>query len=80
MKVTVVGKSRRAGTSKQGKAYDFTTIMAEYSMRSNDDNDGVQVDRINVDARMMPYSLIVVGTTYDLDFDRNGYLLGIEEV
>ena len=80
MKVTVVGKSRRAGTSKQGKAYDFTTLMAEYSMHANDDNDGVQVDRINVDARMMPYALIVVGSMYDLDFDRNGYLLGIEEV
>lgn len=80
MKVTVVGKSRRAGTSKQGKDYDFTTLMAEYSMRVNDDNDGLQVDRINVDARMMPYALIVVGAMYDLDFDRNGYLLGIEEV
>lgn len=80
MKVTVVGKSRRAGTSKQGKDYDFTTLMAEYSMRANDDNVGVQVDRINVDARMMSYALIVVGATYDLDFDRNGYLLGIEEV
>lgn len=80
MKVTVVGKSRRAGTSKQGKDYDFTTLMAEYSMRANDENAGVQVDRINVDARMMPYALIAVGTTYDLDFDRNGYLLGIEEV
>lgn len=80
MKVTVVGKSRRAGTTKQGKDYDFTTLMAEYSMRVNDDNDGVQVDRINVDARIMPYALIVVGATYDLDFDRNGYLLGIEDV
>lgn len=80
MKVTVVGKSRRAGTSKQGKVYDFTTLMAEYSMRVNDDNDGVLVDRINVDARMMPYALIVVGAMYDLNFDRNGYLLGIEEV
>lgn len=80
MKVTVVGKSRRAGTSKQGNDYDFTTIMAEYSMRSNDDNDGVQVDRINVDARIMPYAFFVVGAMYDLDFDRNGYLLGIEEV
>ena len=80
MKVIVVGKTRRAGTSKNGKDYDFTTLMAEYSMRANDDNDGVQVDRINVDARVMPYALIVVGATYDLDFDRNGYLLGIEEV
>lgn len=80
MKVTVVGKSHRTGKSKQGKDYDFTILMAEYSMRANDDNDGVQVDRINVDARMMPYAFIVVGTTYDIDFDRNGYLLGIEEV
>lgn len=80
MNVTVVGKSRRAGTSKHGKDYDFTTIMTEYSMRANDDNDGLQVDRINVDARMMPYALIVVGATYNLDFDRNGYLLGIDEV
>ena len=80
MLVTVVGKSRRAGTSKQGKVYDFTTLMAEYSMRANDDNDGVQVNRINVDSCMMPYAVIVVGATYDLDFDCNGYLIGIKEV
>ncbi len=80
MKVTVVGKARRSGISKQGKDYDFTTLMAEYSMCANDDNDGVMVHRINVDARMMPYALIVVGAMYDLDFDCNGYLLGIEEV
>lgn len=80
MKGTVVGKSRRAGKSKAGKDYDFTTIMVEYAMRANDDNSGVQVDRINVDARVLPYALIVVGATYDFDFDRNGYLLGIEEV
>lgn len=79
MKVTVVGKSHRAGTSKQGKDYDFTTLMVEYSTFPSVDNDGLQVDRINVDARMMAYALIVVGATYDLDFDRNGYLLGIEE-
>lgn len=80
MKVTVVGKSRRAGKSKAGIDYDFTTIMAEYDMRANDDNSGVQVDRLNVDARVMPYALIVVGATYDLDYDSHGYLLGIEEV
>lgn len=80
MTVTVVGKSRHTGTSKQGKDYDFTTIMTEYPMRSNDDNEGVQVDRINVVARMMPYALIVVGAMYDFDFDCNGFLLGIKEV
>lgn len=80
MKVTVVGKSHRAGTSKQGKDYDFTTLMIEYSMRANDDNDGLQVDRINVDAGMMSYAHFVVGATYFLDFDCNGYLLEIQEV
>lgn len=80
MKVTLVGKSHHAGTSKHGKDYDFTTLMAEYSMRANDDNDGVQVSRINIDARMMPYALFDVGAMYNLDFDCNGYLIGIEEV
>lgn len=80
MRILVVGKSRRAGTSKAGKAYDFTTLMAEYDMRANDDNFGVQVDRINVSATMLPFALVEVGATYDLDFDRNGYLLGIEKL
>lgn len=80
MVATVVGKSHRAGTSKQGKDYDFTTLFVEYSLPSNDDNEGKQVDRINVDVQMMSYALFCVGTTYDFDFDRNGYLLGIEEL
>lgn len=80
MRILVVGKSRRAGTSKQGKDYDFTTIMAEFDMRVNDENAGVQVDRINVGASMMPFALVEVGATYDLDFDRHGYLLGIEKL
>lgn len=80
MKVTVVGKSHRAGKSQAGKDYDFTVLMVEYPMRANNDNDGVRVNRINVDARMMSYELFVVGSMYDLDFDCNGYLLGIEEV
>lgn len=80
MRILVVGKSRRAGKSKAGKDYDFTTLMAEYDMRANDDNSGVQVDRINVSASMLPFALVEVGATYDLDFDRNGYLLGIEKL
>ena len=80
MRILVVGKSHRTGTSKAGKSYDFTTLMAEYDMRANDESSGVQVDRINVSATMMPYVLVEVGATYDLDFDRNGYLLGIEKL
>lgn len=80
MRILVVGKSHRAGTSKAGKDYDFTTLMCEYDMRANDDNSGVVVDRINVSASMMPFALVEVGATYDADFDRNGYLLGIEKL
>lgn len=80
MQILVVGKSRRAGTSKAGKDYDFTTLMAEYDMCSDDDNSGVCVDRINISATMMPFARFEVGATYYLDFDRNGYLLGIEKL
>ena len=80
MRILVVGKSRRAGTSKAGKDYDFTTLMVSYDMLANDDNSGVQVDRINVSASMMPYALVEVGAMYNLDFDRKGYLLGIEKL
>lgn len=80
MRILVVGKSRRAGTSKAGKDYNFTILMVEYDMFQSDDNLGVQVDRINVSASMMPFALVEVGATYDLDFDRNGYLLGIEKL
>lgn len=80
MKVLVVGKSRRAGTSKAGKDYDFTTLMCEFDQRADNTNAGVAVDRINVSADMMNFQLIEVGATYDLDFDPDGYLLGIEQV
>lgn len=80
MKVLVVGKSRRAGTSKSGKDYDFTTLMCEFEQRADNTNAGVAVDRINVPANMMNFQLVEVGATYDLDFDRNGYLLGIEQI
>lgn len=80
MKVLVVGKSRRAGTSKAGKDYDFTTLMCEFEQRADNTNAGVAVDRINVPANMLNFQLVEVGATYDLDFDRNGYLLGIEQI
>lgn len=80
MKVLVVGKSRRAGTSKAGKDYDFTTLMCEFEQRADNTNAGVAVDRINVPANMMNFQLVEVGATYDLDFDRNGYLLGVEQI
>lgn len=80
MRILVVGKSHRFGTSKFGRDYDFTIIMAEFDMRADDDNAGVSVDRINVSASMMPYELLEVGATYDFDFDRNGYLLEIKKL
>lgn len=80
MRILVVGKSRRAGTSKAGKDYNFTTLMVEYDMFQSDENLGVMVDRINVNASMMPFALFELGAMYDLDFDRNGYLLGIEKL
>lgn len=80
MRILVVGKSHRVGQSKAGKDYDFTTIMAEFDMRANGDNEGVSVARINVTGTMMPYAFFEVGATYDFDFDHNGYLLAVEKL
>lgn len=80
MRILVVGKSRRVGTSKTGKDYDFTTLMAEFDMRSDANNSGCQVDRINVSSSVLSFDMVEVGGSYDLDFDRNGYLLGIEKL
>lgn len=80
MKVTVVGKSHRAGTSKKGKAYDLTLVQCEFDMRSDSEHVGVSVCEIPVFASMMPFSAFELGGAYDFDFNKSGELLGIEKL
>lgn len=80
MRILVVGKVHRAGTSKKGNAYDMTLVQCEYDMRSDSDHVGVQVCEIPVFASMMPFSAFELGGAYDFDFNKSGELLGIEKL
>mgnify|MGYP000166876239 CR=1 FL=1 len=80
MRILVVGKVHRAGTSKKGNAYDMTFVQCESDMRSDSDHVGVSVFEIPVFASMMPFSAFELGGAYDFDFNKSGKLLGIEKL
>lgn len=74
MHAVLVGKVRRSGTSKAGKFYDFTACSVSYSAPGVE---GVQVAEIFVDARIVHYDVLVVGSEYDFDYDCKGNLLNV---
>lgn len=80
MRILVVGKVHRAGTSKKGKAYDLTIVQCESDMRSDSEHVGVSVCEIPVFASMMPFSAFELGGAYYFDFNKSGELLGIEKL
>lgn len=80
MRILVVGKVHRAGTSKKGNAYDLTLLQCESDMRSDSEHVGVSVFEIPVFASLMPFSAFELGGAYDFDFNPSGDLLGIEKL
>nr|DAL89426.1 MAG TPA: hypothetical protein [Inoviridae sp.] len=80
MRILVVGKVHRAGTSKKGNAYDMTLLQCEFDMLSDSNHAGVSVCEIPVYASMMPFSAFELGVAYDFDFNMSGDLLGIEKL
>lgn len=74
MRAILVGKVRRSGTSKAGKSYDFTACSVTFSALGVE---GVQVAVILVDARILHYDALEVGSEYDFDFDCNGHLINV---
>lgn len=78
MKMKVIGKEQMRGTSKKtGKAYDASNVHVEYKSPRVA---GMAVERLWVDASLVWYDEIVVGGTYDVERDSNGYLLCFEKV
>lgn len=80
MRILVVGKVHRAGTSKKGNAFDLTLVQCEADMRSDSEHVGVSVCQIPVFASMMPFSAFELGGAYDFNFNNSGELLGIEKL
>lgn len=74
MHALLVGKVRRSGTSKAGKSYDFTACSVSYSAFGVE---GVQVAEILVDARIVHYDALEVGSQYDFDYDCKGNLINV---
>lgn len=80
MRILVVGKVHRAGTSKKGNVYDLTLVQCESDMVSDSEHAGVYVYEIPVFASMMPFSAFELGGAYSFDFNNSGELLGIEKL
>lgn len=78
MKIHVEGKAHLEGVSKRtGNAYNFNQIHFLAPARGVE---GLAAQTITVDPAMYPIETIRVGSTYDVEFDRRGYVVGLELV
>lgn len=76
MKIHVEGKAHLEGTSKRtGKDYNFNQIHYLAPARGVD---GLSAQTLTLDPKMYPINTIIVGADYDVEFDRNGYVVGFE--
>jgi hypothetical protein len=74
MKVNLVGKQHIQGVSKKtGNPYDNTIVHVTYPESGIDGN---AVDRVFLDAKVFPVESLVVGATYDLEYNRRGFVAG----
>lgn len=74
MHAVLLGKVRRNGVSKAGKAYDFTSCSVSYSAFGVE---GVQVSEVFVDSRMIQFDALKVNGLYEFDYDAKGNLLNV---
>ena len=78
MKIKVIGKAHRFGTSKKtGKDYDF--LQLHYIGKER----GVEGDAaltVTLDSELYPYDKIVVGGEYNVEYGRGGYVVNFEPV
>ena len=78
MIIKVIGKSHMEGTSKKsGNAYNFTVVHFNAKARGVD---GFAAKSANIDGSFARFEDIVVGGTYNLEFDERGYVLAFEPV
>lgn len=78
MKIKVIGKAHMEGTSKRtGNNYNFNQI--HYIGKSR----GVEGDAAltcNLDPAFVAFGDIIIGSTYNLEFDGRGYPVAFEPV
>lgn len=76
MKIKVIGKAHLEGTSKKtGKPYNLNQIHFNAPARGVE---GEAAQTIMVDAVQYPIGAIFVGSTYNVEFDRFGYVVNLD--
>ena len=78
MKIKVIGKAHREGTSKKtGNSYNF------YQVHYNGPDRGVEglaALTLTLDPSLIPYADIKVGGEYEVDFGPRGYIASFAPV
>lgn len=78
MKVKVIGKRHMQGTSKKsGAPYNFYEIHYTANLSGIE---GEFAGSISIQPSQSPYCDAVVGSMYNLEFDRNGYLMDFSPI
>ncbi len=73
MKIKVIGKQHMEGTSKKtGQPYNFNSIHYNAPARGVE---GLAAKQVNIDPALFPYSQIILGCEFDLEFDEKGYVV-----
>ena len=74
MKIKVIGKAHRSGTSKRtNKDYNFNQVHYTGPDRGVE---GVAAMTLNLDPSLIAYNDIKVGGEYEVDFGPRGYVVG----
>lgn len=78
MKIKVIGKQHMEGTSKKtGQPYNFNSIHFNAPARGVD---GLAAQTVNLDPALYPFSDVIIGAEYELDFDQRGYCVSFRPV
>jgi len=74
MRIQIVGKAHRFGTSKKGKDYNFTEV---HYLGKDRFVEGQACKTKLIDANVCDASRILVQQFYDIEFDENGNVVAI---
>lgn len=76
MKILVEGKAHLEGVSKKtGKDYNFNQIHYLAPARGAE---GRAAQTVTLDPKGYPIDDIIVGSLYEIEFDRSGYVVDLE--
>ena len=78
MKINVIGKAHLQGTSKKsGKPYNFVQVHYNGPARGVE---GLAAQTLMLDPALYPVESISVNSTYNVEFDNRGFVVGFDQV